>query len=97
MDLWLLADFPFDRRRFARRQRIRAFGEDLAVSTSENTILQKLQWARMSGGSERHVQDAPKVFEVQRPVLDRAYLRERTDRLAVSDLLEHIEDLAGAE
>jgi hypothetical protein len=58
IDFWVLTDSAFDRSRFSRRYAERVFGQALVVSSPEDTILMKLLWARMSGGSDKHRQDA---------------------------------------
>jgi hypothetical protein len=83
VDFWLLTQDPFDRSRFSRRQEEDVLGLSLVVSSPEDTILAKLHWARLSGGSERHVVDALRVFEVQGGALDRAYLDTWAERLGV--------------
>lgn len=94
VDFWLLTDEPFDVARFARRRRERALGVDLFVSSPEDTILMKLRWARRSGGSDKQVADALRVYEVQGDALDAAYMDEWAQRLGVSDLLERLRETA---
>ncbi len=52
VDFWLLTDEPFDQSRFARKERAEVFGISLHVSAPEDTILAKLRWAKLSGGSD---------------------------------------------
>lgn len=90
VDFWLLTDEPFDRSRFARKVQEEVFGIRLNVSAPEDTILAKLRWASLSGGSERQVTDALRVYEVQAGSLDVAYLDEWARRLGVSASWERI-------
>lgn len=76
VDFWMLTDEPFDVSRFNRRRKIEALGIHLWVSSPEDTILAKLRWSRMSGGSEKQLTDAVRVFEVQQEILDVKYLRD---------------------
>lgn len=92
IDFWLLRDEPFDRSRFRRRYWERLFDTDVAVSSPEDTILAKLWWARLSGDSEKYLRDALRVFEVQTPELDDAYLEEWARRLEVDDLMRRIRE-----
>jgi len=94
VDFWALTDSEFDASRFARRIGTDAFGPLVYVTTPEDTILQKLRWARDSGGSERQLRDAVGVFELQGEALDMGYLEDWADRLGVSDLLETVRDAA---
>jgi hypothetical protein len=86
VDFWLLTDDPFDQSRFARKYVEEVFGIPLQVSRPEDTILQKLKWAMLSGGSPKLFTDALRVFEVQRGVLDLEYLDEWASRLDVFEL-----------
>jgi hypothetical protein len=86
VDFWLLTDTPFDRSRFARRQR-EAFEETvIVVSSPEDTILAKLRWCDLSGGSEKQFGDALRVYEVQHGQLDLTYLEHWAETLGVQSL-----------
>lgn len=91
VDFWLLTDEIFDQSRFARRQMWDLDGEAIAVSQAEDTILMKLRWAQMSGGSEKQFVDALRVYEVQFNHLDINYLREWVDKLGIRDLWVRLE------
>ena len=58
-------------------------GLGLAVSTPEDTILMKLRWAELLGGSLKHFNDALGVYEMQREILDLDYLNDWAKRLGV--------------
>ncbi len=76
IDFWLLTDDPFDLSRFARRQKVTVFGLDnFYVTSPEDTIISKLRWAKLSGGSEKQVTDAIRVFEMQFDQLDIDYMK----------------------
>jgi hypothetical protein len=84
VDFWLLTDDAFDRTRFDRRY-IESFeGARLPVSRPEDTILMKLRWAAMLGGSEKQFTDALRVYEVQHGRLDKPYLDRWAAALGVS-------------
>ncbi len=85
VDFWLLTDEPFDQSRFARRCQERLLGLDIWVSAPEDTILAKLRWARLAGGSEQHFTDALRVYEIQHPNLDRDYLDRWVDLLDLTE------------
>ena len=74
VDFWLLTDEPFDRSRFSRRYVEEYDGMRLQVSSPEDTILAKLRWAKLAGGSEKQFTDALRVYEVQAANLDLNYL-----------------------
>jgi hypothetical protein len=74
VDFWLLTDTPFDQSRFARRIVQDVGGLDIPVSSPEDTILAKLQWCSLAGGSEKQFYDALRVYEVQYGAIDEEYL-----------------------
>lgn len=90
IDFWILTDSPFDRSRFARRRLETVFGIAIQVSSPEDTILAKLWWATLSGGSEKYFVDAMRVYEVQAGALDIAYLERWADELSVRPLWDRI-------
>jgi hypothetical protein len=95
VDFWLLTDEPFDRSRFDRKQTAEVEGMRFLVSAPEDTILMKLRWAVLSGGSEKQFTDALRVYyEVQHGVLDLDYLNEWAVRLAVQSLWHQLCDEA---
>ncbi|CAN5432251.1 hypothetical protein BH24GEM3_BH24GEM3_10500 [soil metagenome] len=91
IDFWLLTDEPFDRTRFARRQAEDVLEVRIFVSAPEDTILAKLRWAKLSGGSEKHVLDALRIYEVQAGALEIAYLDEWAERLGVAELWRRVQ------
>lgn len=91
VDFWLLTNDPFDLSRFRRKTIEEIQGIPLAVSSPEDTILVKLRWAEMSGGSEKQMNDALRVYELQRPVLDLNYLNEWSLRLGVESLWQRLQ------
>ena len=90
VDFWLLTAEAWDVVRFDRRRRMPFDGFEIWVSSPEDTILAKLRWARLSGGSARQIQDAVGVFAVQRGALDQAYLDSWASHLEVTDLLAEV-------
>lgn len=85
VDFWPLTDDPFDVSRFRRKRREYALGMQLFVSSPEDTILAKLRWAKMSGGSEKQFRDSLRVYEVQHDSLDMNYLREWVAALGLDE------------
>ncbi len=81
VDFWILTDDAFDDSRFSRRIRKKIYDTDIFITTSEDTIIAKLQWAKLSGGSEKQLRDALRVYEVQYKNLDGAYLQLWADKL----------------
>jgi hypothetical protein len=85
VDFWLLTDDPFDTARFGRRRSEDTLGMKLFVSSPEDTILAKLRWAKLSGGSEKQLHDALRVYEVQFASLDMQYLKKWVETLGVEE------------
>jgi hypothetical protein len=90
VDFWLLTDDAFDRARFERRYPEVFEGARLPVSRPEDTILMKLRWAAMLGGSEKQFTDALRVYEVQHGRLDEPYLDRWAETLGVSGALARL-------
>jgi hypothetical protein len=90
VDFWILTNDPFDQSRFGRRYIEEFEGQPLYVSRAEDTILMKLRWAEMSGGSEKQFGDARSVYELQLPSLDVDYLERWARTLNVAELWERL-------
>ncbi|MFQ6007807.1 MAG: hypothetical protein ACE5K8_02540 [Candidatus Zixiibacteriota bacterium] len=86
VDFWILTSDQFDRSRFSRKYAEEFMGIKMSVSTPEDTILAKLRWTKLSGGSDRHFIDALRVYEVQFGLLDSSYLEYWAEKLMVKDL-----------
>ena len=56
------------------------------MSRPEDSILMKLRWAKLSGGSEKQFTDALRVYEVQFRNLDLSYLDTWAKTLKVTSL-----------
>ncbi len=90
VDFWMLKDEPFDQSRFGRRRLAQYFGVPVYVSSPEDTILGKLFWSELSGGSEKQFNDVLQVYEVQAARLDTTYVSEWVDKLQVRTLWERV-------
>ena len=90
VDFWLLTDEPFDQSRFARKYEEKMLGIGMKISSPEDTILMKLHWAKLSGGSEKQFTDALRVYEVQYEKLDLNYIEEWSLTLSIKELLERL-------
>ena len=86
IDFWILTDEPFDKSRFERKYEENVFGFTMKISKPEDTILAKLKWAMLSGGSEKQFTDALRVYEVQYGILDLSYLQIWVNNLQVNEL-----------
>ena len=73
-----------------------ALGLELSVSTPEDTILMKLRCSAQAGGSEKHLGDALRVYELQAGCLDEEYLDQWAVALGVAATLAAIRGQARA-
>ena len=89
VDLIVCKDRPFSEEEFRRRRTVELAEMTISVASPEDTILSKLEWARM-GSSERQLRDALGVAAIQWDRLDRDYLRRWAQELGVTDSLEEI-------
>jgi hypothetical protein len=94
VDVYPIGPTEFDRAKFDRRAEVRYSGLVLRVSSPEDTIIQKLVWAKKIGTSERQVRDALGVYEVQLHRLDQEYLDRWAARTGVEDLLRQVRERA---
>lgn len=97
VDFWILTETAFDSSRFHRRYFEEVLGMRLAVSSPEDTILMKLRWSKMSGGSQKQFIDAVRVYEVQHGKLDHDYLHDWARKLGIENELEKLQAEATAE
>ncbi len=94
IDFWVFTNDPFDHSRFSRRHSEEFMGSKMQVSSPEDTILAKLRWAKLSGGSEKQFTDALRVYEVQHGRLDLEYVEHWAKRLDVESLWKRLTDEA---
>lgn len=82
-DIMTLADVPFNRSRFSRRQLVALPGGGSAMFASpEDVILKKLEYRR-EGGSDKHLRDIAGIVRVSGGSLDLQYVTEWADALGV--------------
>ena len=96
VDFWILTDTPFDQSRFSRKVQEECMGVQLQVSSPEDTILAKLRWAKLSGGSEKQFIDALRVYEVQHEKLDIRYIERWAKDLEIKSLWKRLLEEAEA-
>ncbi|MFO0892508.1 MAG: hypothetical protein U0790_25615 [Isosphaeraceae bacterium] len=90
VDFWILTDEPFDRSRFARKRLEKFLGMRVNVSTPEDTILAKLRWAMLSGGSQKQLADARSILDLQGDSLDTTYIETWAREIGVESLWDRI-------
>lgn len=87
-DIMVLKARPFSRVEFERRQRADVLGSPSWVATAEDTILAKLEWSQLAGGSARQRDDVLGMIEAQGKALDIDYLNHWASVLGVKDALD---------
>mgnify|MGYP006301373901 CR=1 FL=1 len=90
VDFWILKDEPFDNSRFSRKYKEKILDMNINLSSAEDTILAKLKWAKLSGGSEKQFMDALRIYEVQAKKLSQDYLDKWAKFLKIEKLLEEL-------
>lgn len=92
MDFWLLQEEPFDKSRFSRKKNEMIFGQEMAVASSEDTIVQKLRWYEESK-IEKHLVDAAFVYRIQEKKLDKKYLDQWIKKLELQSLFKEMKEV----
>lgn len=92
VDCFLLGDNPVDRRAFARRSLRKIMGITVATASAEDTILSKLRWNRLIGGSQRQLQDIREILRIQGDKIDYHYLSTMAAEMNLSSDLKEITD-----
>jgi hypothetical protein len=81
--------FPLVSRSYDQISFKRVFiAEETNFITAEDSILRKLEWYRLSDGSERQWRDVAGVLQMQKDQLDFEYLQRWAAEMNLSDLLE---------
>jgi hypothetical protein len=92
IDLVVVKARPFSREELRRRQLAEILpGTRVSLATAEDTILSKLEWAKISGGSEKQLLDVAGVVEMN-PDLDRTYVEHWARELDVLDLWRQVSE-----
>lgn len=92
VDCFLLSQSPIDRRAFARRKIRHVMGIAVTTASAEDTILSKLRWNQMIGGSQRQLQDAREILRIQRSKIDFDYLSETAKEMGLFKELRELID-----
>ncbi len=84
VDLFILDSEPVNRTAFDRRLLKSILGIEIPIASAEDTILAKLRWSEMTGGSQRQLSDIRQILQVQRNSLDENYLHEQATRMGLA-------------
>jgi hypothetical protein len=81
----------FSQQEMVRRIPATVLGVKVFVATAEDTILAKLEWAKL-GESERQLRDVRSLLEARGESLDRVYIEKWLDDLGVRELWERVRE-----
>ena len=73
VDLVIRRARPFSIEELSRRQRVTMLGVEVAAATAEDTIIAKLEWAKL-GASDRQLEDVAGILRVRGTSIDLAYV-----------------------
>ncbi|MBI5303043.1 MAG: hypothetical protein HY868_12975 [Chloroflexi bacterium] len=90
IDFWMLRHDAYDIERFQRRRAQSVFGKIIWMPSPEDVILSKLLWYK-EAQTDKHLNDARGVWDVQKESLDLGYLREWASKLTVRNSFEELE------
>lgn len=85
IDVFGLADDPFDREQFQRRRKGLVSGRGVVLPTAEDVIVQKLRWSR-----PKDWEDARDVMAVQGDALDWAYIERWCEQHGTRETLDRL-------
>lgn len=85
VDLILRKSRPFSRMEFDRRVQTMLLGVPVFIASAEDTVVAKLEWSKMAGGSERQRRDVAGIIAVRGGELDRDYIERWASDLDLSD------------
>jgi hypothetical protein len=77
---------PFSVEELRRRVEGELLGARVFVASPEDTILSKLEWAKLGGGSQLQLKDAEGILELRRATLDLAYIEQWVATLGLEDV-----------
>jgi hypothetical protein len=92
VDLIIRKDRAFSVSEFERRRVATVDGMAIHITSVEDLILAKLEWARI-GGSERQRRDIEGILAVSGGSVDRAYLEHWAEELGLGEELSSVLDL----
>jgi len=86
----------YHQRAFQRRTLAEIESVPLVAATAEDTIVSKLEWAKM-GESSRQIEDVAGILKARLALLDRAYIEKWVGELGLTSEWDRARRLAGLE
>jgi predicted nucleotidyltransferase len=87
---------PYHRQAFQRRTPAEIEQVPLVAATAEDTIIAKLEWAKM-GESSRQIEDVAGILKIRGALLDRTYIEKWIQELELSSQWNQARKLAGLQ
>jgi len=94
VDLVVRKGREFSRTEFARRLELDLLGLRVFVATLEDTIIAKLEWAKLGGGSARQLEDVRELLALAGGRLDTAYVERWVEELGLEPEWRAIQRIA---
>jgi hypothetical protein len=85
IDFILRKDRSFSEQEFKRRRSMNLLGVEVFMASAEDTIIAKLEWSKLGGGSERQRRDVAGMLATVGDDLDYAYIERWLNELNLSD------------
>lgn len=95
IDLIIRKSRAFSRTEFERRLAVDLFGAPLFITSAEDVLVAKLEWAK-AGESPRQLEDCANILHARWGDLDRPYLEHWVTQLGLVEQWEHAKKMAGA-
>ena len=85
IDLIIRKNREFSRDEFARRLEMSLLGVTVFVASPEDTVVAKLEWSKLAGGSQRQRRDVAGIIATVGPSLDHPYIERWVRDLDLSE------------
>lgn len=94
IDLIIRKSRPFSQEELGRRQRVNLHGVPLFMTTAEDVVISKLEWAKPAQ-SRRQIEDAAAILRARWGALDHSYLAKWIDELDLQREWDDTRQVAG--
>jgi hypothetical protein len=94
IDLIIRKSRPYSQEELGRRQPVNLHGVSLFMTTAEDAVISKLEWARLAQ-SRRQIEDAAAILRPRWGSLDKAYLEKWIGELGVEKEWGDAQSVAG--
>jgi hypothetical protein len=94
IDLIIRKSRAYSQEELERRQRVNLHGVSLFMTTAEDAVISKLEWAKL-GQSRRQIEDAAAILRARWGALDHSYLTKWIDVLDMRKEWDDARQVAG--